>query len=92
MELSEVPIWQWFSAIWASMWILAVGRTWSRISWLLRAKNPRHHILESPTLHFIVYAVVINIFLPIVGLGLVLSDNHRDKWVKAYVKGVGKRL
>ncbi|HAI16548.1 MAG TPA: hypothetical protein DCM10_00055 [Xanthomarina gelatinilytica] len=89
MELSEVPIWQWILAGWSSMWILSVGRTWSRIVWLLERTQPRHLMLRQPFLHFLVYSISINIFLPIIGLGLILSDDKRDLWVKAYVKSLG---
>lgn len=91
MELSEVPIWQWILAGWTSTWVLVVGRTWSRITWLLRATQPRHSMLERPILHFLVYSISINVFLPVIGFGLILSDDKRDRWVKSYVKSLGTK-
>jgi len=89
MELSEIPIWQWVAAAWTSMWLIAIGRTWSRIVWLLDVKYPRHMMTKQPFLHFCVYAISINFPLLIIGFGLVLSDERRDLWVKAYVRALG---
>ena len=91
MELNEIPIWQWVLAIWSSMWVLILTRTWSRIKWLLYMKYPRLTISNSPTLHFVIYAFCINLILPIIGLSIVLHDTKRDQWVKAYVKQLGTK-
>ena len=90
MELSEIPIWQYILTVWSTSWILTVFRTWSRIRWLLETKFPRHPVLDNPVLHFIVYAVSINVVLIAAGIPIMFSDKQRDKWVGAYVDSVGK--
>ena len=44
-----------------------------------------------PVLHLIVYILCINFVLIVVGIPITLYDNSRDRWVKAYVNGVGKK-
>tara|TARA_R110002020_G_scaffold61714_3_gene165761 strand:- start:283 stop:555 length:273 start_codon:yes stop_codon:yes gene_type:complete len=85
MELSDIPVWQWVVALWASTWVIVIFRTWSRIVWLLQASAPRHKMLEQPFLHWVVYAICINFVLPLMGISIVLYDEKRDQWVKAYV-------
>jgi hypothetical protein len=92
MELSEIPIWQYISTIWLTSWALTVLRTWGRIKWLLEAKFPKSPVVSTPILHFIVYIISINFVLIAAGIPIMFIDEQRDKWVKAYVASVGKRL
>tara|TARA_Y100001951_G_C11065097_1_gene142973 strand:+ start:113 stop:391 length:279 start_codon:yes stop_codon:yes gene_type:complete len=92
MELSEIPIWQYIATIWLTSWILTVYRTWGRIKWLLEASFPKHSVTSTPKLHFIVYIISINFVLIAAGIPIMFSDEQRDKWVKAYVTSVGKKL
>ena len=91
MELSEIPVWQYIATVWASTWILVVGRTWTQVKWELEVRYPRHPIVAQPVLHFMVYCVSINLILPLMGIQVVLSDTTRDKWVYAYAKAVGSK-
>ena len=92
MEFSEIPIWQYILTIWSTSWIMTIFRTWGRIKWLLETKFPRHPVVNTPILHFFVYIVSINFVLIAAGIPIMFSDTQRDKWVKAYVTSVGKRL
>jgi hypothetical protein len=73
-----------------STWVLAIGRTWSRIQERMEIQIPKHPMTDQPFLHFLVYAVCFNVILILAGIPLVLSDNKRDLWVYAYVKSLGK--
>lgn len=88
MELSDIPILHWVAALWLSTWCLVLVRTWSKVVWLLQASSPRHKMLEQPFLHWLVYAICINVVLPVMGIPVVLYDEKRDQWVKAYVAGL----
>ena len=91
MELSEIPIWQYIATVWASTWVLVIGRPWGRVREELYLRYRHHPITEQPILHCIVYCVSINIILPLMGIQVVLSDTTRDKWVYAYAKAVGSK-
>ena len=92
MELSEIPIWQYILTIWLTSWALTVYRTWGRIKRLLAARFPRHAVVSTPILHLVVYFITINFVLIAAGIPIMFSDVQRDKWVKACVASVGKRL
>jgi len=91
MDITEVPLWQWISAIWISTWGIVVYRTWSTIKRELLIRFPEHSITRQPILHMLIYVVSINFVLPIVGLPIALFDTRRDSWVKAYVKALGRQ-
>lgn len=88
MEITDTPLWHWIVSFWVSTWVLAIFRTWTRVSWALQAKDPKHKMLEQPVLHWIVYCICINFVLPVVGIPLVFLDSYRDKWVTAYVNAL----
>jgi hypothetical protein len=42
-------------------------------------------------MHWIVYAICINVLLPVVGLPICLSDGYKRKWVIGYINGIVER-
>jgi hypothetical protein len=91
MELTEIPIWQWILTVWSSMWILILTRTWTRVKEMLQMMHPRLSITQSPILHFLIYALCVNLILPIIGFSIILNNIKRDQWVKSYVKQLGTK-
>jgi len=42
-------------------------------------------------MHWIIYAICINFFVPITGIPICFSDAYRKKWVHGYVRGIIER-
>ena len=83
--------WHYLAAAWVTTWYLVNIRTWKPIRYLLEDKVPDTPMVRHHFLHWIVYAICINVLLPIVGFPICFSDEYRRKWVHAYVKGIVER-
>ena len=83
--------WHYLAAAWITTWYLINIRTWKPIRYLLEEKIPEHPMVRHHFLHWIVYAICINVLLPIVGLPICLSENYKRKWIYGYVNGIIER-
>jgi|TARA_Y100000031_G_C8198137_1_gene374789 thiosulfate reductase cytochrome b subunit len=92
MSLIENLVWwQCLAAFWVSTWYLTLIRTWRFIVQIIKEKQPDNPMANYTVLHFILYAVLINFLLPVVGLPLALSDDYRKRWVYGYTESIMKR-
>ncbi len=83
--------WHYLAAAWATTWYLVLIRTWKPIRYLLEDKLPDHPMVNHSFLHWIVYAICINFFIPILGIPICFSDDYRKRWVHGYVRGIVER-
>ena len=58
---------------------------------LLEDKLPEHLMVSHKFMHWIIYATLINFFIPVLGIPICLSDNYRKRWVLGYVRGIVER-
>ena len=83
--------WHYLAAAWVTTWYLVNIRTWKPIRYLLEDKLPDTPMVRYHFLHWIVYAISINVLLPIVGLPICLSEDYKRRWIYGYVHGIVER-
>ena len=89
--MENLQWWHYLAAAWTTTWYLAVMRTWKPIKYLLQDKLPKHPMTRNSFLHWIIYAICINVPLPIIGIPICFSDDYKRRWIFGYVHGILKR-